>query len=295
MLGGDGERRLGATEELDGRAGEHAATVLDHDQPVADLLDLAQEVRGHEHRAVGRRRGRRSAGGSHACRRDRGRSSARRGRAARDRRGGHRRSRDAASCPSSTRRKRSPARSARPTCSSTAGIREGSRPPMAASTREVLGAGQPRVHGWSLDRARRRAEEGGGRVERAPSTAPSPDVGATSPSSIAIVVVLPAPFGPMNPATTPRGSSKLRSSTAARSPYRLVSPVDRHGRGNASCCHGSSIRRSALPVVALVWRSRHRGPGPSVRTALTQSQGQNWPRNPRRTANVRQVWTRPFW
>ena len=43
-------------------------------------------------------------------------------------------------------------------------------------------------------------------------------------SSIAIVVVLPAPFGPMNPATTPVGTSRLRLSTATRPPYRLVRP-----------------------------------------------------------------------
>src|SRR3954454_7462726 len=42
---------------------------------------------------------------------------------------------------------------------------------------------------------------------------------------MAVVVVLPAPFGPMKPATTPRGSSRVRPSTATRSPYRLVRPV----------------------------------------------------------------------
>ena len=45
-----------------------------------------------------------------------------------------------------------------------------------------------------------------------------PLVGATRPRSIAIVVVLPAPFGPINPATTPAGTSRLRLSTTARSP-----------------------------------------------------------------------------
>ena len=41
---------------------------------------------------------------------------------------------------------------------------------------------------------------------------------------MAMVVVLPAPFGPMKPATTPRGSSSVRWSTTVRCPYRFVRP-----------------------------------------------------------------------
>src|SRR5438046_8849567 len=41
-----------------------------------------------------------------------------------------------------------------------------------------------------------------------PSTVPPPLVGRTSPSSMAMVVVLPAPFGPMKPATTPRSEER---------------------------------------------------------------------------------------
>ena len=41
-----------------------------------------------------------------------------------------------------------------------------------------------------------------------------PLVGATSPSSIRMVVVLPAPLGPTNPATVPDGTVKLNSWTA---------------------------------------------------------------------------------
>ena len=40
---------------------------------------------------------------------------------------------------------------------------------------------------------------------------------------IRIVVDLPDPFGPRNPVTSPEGTSKVRSSTAVESPYRLVS------------------------------------------------------------------------
>src|SRR5579872_4631377 len=39
-----------------------------------------------------------------------------------------------------------------------------------------------------------------------------------------MVVDLPAPLGPRKPSTWPRGTSKLRSSIAVRSPYRLVRP-----------------------------------------------------------------------
>jgi hypothetical protein len=37
-----------------------------------------------------------------------------------------------------------------------------------------------------------------------------------------MVVVLPAPFGPRNPVTTPDSVTKLRPLTAAVGPYRLV-------------------------------------------------------------------------
>ena len=40
---------------------------------------------------------------------------------------------------------------------------------------------------------------------------------------IRIVVDLPDPLGPRNPVTSPEGTSKVRSSTAVASPYRLVS------------------------------------------------------------------------
>ena len=37
-----------------------------------------------------------------------------------------------------------------------------------------------------------------------------------------MVVLLPAPLGPMKPKTSPLLMVKLRSSTATKSPYRLV-------------------------------------------------------------------------
>src|SRR5580692_7989719 len=38
------------------------------------------------------------------------------------------------------------------------------------------------------------------------------------------VVVLPAPFGPRKPVTTPGSTSNVSASTAVTAPYRLVSP-----------------------------------------------------------------------
>src|SRR5258708_618665 len=42
------------------------------------------------------------------------------------------------------------------------------------------------------------------------------------PTIIRMVVVLPAPFGPRKPKTRPALTSKLRSSTAVKSPKRFV-------------------------------------------------------------------------
>ncbi len=40
-----------------------------------------------------------------------------------------------------------------------------------------------------------------------------------------MVVDLPAPLGPRNPRISPSGTLNVRSSTAIRSRYRLLSPV----------------------------------------------------------------------
>jgi len=54
-----------------------------------------------------------------------------------------------------------------------------------------------------------------------PSMVAAPEVGATRPSSIRRVVVLPAPLGPRKPVTVPGSTSKSRRSTANTSPNRL--------------------------------------------------------------------------
>ncbi len=54
------------------------------------------------------------------------------------------------------------------------------------------------------------------------STVIVPSVGAIDPVSIRIVVVLPDPFGPRNPNTSPQATSNVMPSTAANVPYLLV-------------------------------------------------------------------------
>src|SRR5471032_795637 len=54
-----------------------------------------------------------------------------------------------------------------------------------------------------------------------PRTWISPTVGSSRPSNMAMVVVLPAPLPPSRPSTAPRGTVKVRSSTATTVPYTL--------------------------------------------------------------------------
>ena len=61
----------------------------------------------------------------------------------------------------------------------------------------------------------------GSRVTSTPRTEIDPSSGWRSPSSISTVVVLPAPFGPSRPNTSPAATSKLTPSTALMSPYVL--------------------------------------------------------------------------
>src|SRR2546425_13270481 len=56
-----------------------------------------------------------------------------------------------------------------------------------------------------------------------PSSQPSPDDGLRSPSSSFTAVVLPAPLGPRNPNTSPRGTVIDRPARATVRPNLLVS------------------------------------------------------------------------
>src|SRR4051794_39660123 len=55
--------------------------------------------------------------------------------------------------------------------------------------------------------------------------AEAPASGVESPTSIRIVVVLPAPLGPRKPVTVPGSQRNDTSLTTLRPPRRLVSPV----------------------------------------------------------------------
>ena len=67
---------------------------------------------------------------------------------------------------------------------------------------------------------------GRSRAAGLPGIVASPSVGSASPSTTRIVVVLPAPLGPRNPVTRPRGTANDNPSTAVTSPNRFVRPRD---------------------------------------------------------------------
>ena len=58
----------------------------------------------------------------------------------------------------------------------------------------------------------------GSAVTEKPATRPSPEVGLRSVARNRMVVLLPAPLGPMKPKVSPLPIVKLRSSTAMKSP-----------------------------------------------------------------------------
>ena len=58
-----------------------------------------------------------------------------------------------------------------------------------------------------------------------PNSSISPSAGSISPAIIFIMVVLPAPFGPIRPYMCPFSTSSEKLSTTRLSPYTLVSPL----------------------------------------------------------------------
>ena len=58
----------------------------------------------------------------------------------------------------------------------------------------------------------------GFRVQSTPEMEALPAVGSVRPSSISVVVVLPAPLGPSRPNTSPCRTVRFRSSTAVSAP-----------------------------------------------------------------------------
>ena len=103
------------------------------------------------------------------------------------------------------------------------------------------------------------------RPRRIPSMVTDPLVGAISPASIRIVVVLPAPLGPSSATISPCATSRLTSSTAMRAPKRRLRPraaitgsPRRTHTTRASPAAGPSRRRTARWAPAC----RRRGTAP---------------------------------
>jgi len=82
---------------------------------------------------------------------------------------------------------------------------------------QVLRAGEIDVE-VPIERLTRR----GSLVTSYPATDALPDVGFRSVVSMRIVVVLPAPFGPSRPKTSPLPTEKLMDWTAPRVPKNFV-------------------------------------------------------------------------
>jgi hypothetical protein len=55
-----------------------------------------------------------------------------------------------------------------------------------------------------------------------PATVADPEVGSSTPMSIRMAVVFPAPFAPRNPNTSPGSTWKVIASTAVKVPKRRV-------------------------------------------------------------------------
>ena len=128
-----------------------------------------------------------------------------------------------------------------------------------------------------LRSAHRPGEVVGAPADRRAEHVADPPVGRTRPRSIAMIVVLPAPLGPIRPATVPDGTANDTWSTAVAAAVPLGQPVDHDGvvgvdrwvdqRGERrSSCHGTSVNDG---------RGRVRRPGARTR--------------------LRQVLRRPFW
>ena len=58
----------------------------------------------------------------------------------------------------------------------------------------------------------------GSEVTSLPSSSTRPESGEVSPTTIEKVVVLPAPFGPSSPTTSPEAMSRLTPRTTVRPP-----------------------------------------------------------------------------
>ena len=212
------ERLPGAGQRL-GRAEVDEAAVVDHDQPVADLLQLAQQVRGHEDRpsALGDFTDQ-AADVLHAdwiesvgrfVEDDQLGVSEQRGGDAETLLHAHRVGIDAVAA----------AAGEVDEVDEIGDVLPSECLPSTARERRLS---IPDAAGWKAGRLDQGADavEVAGRLAERDRRArwPEPLVGWTRPSSIAINVVLPAPFGPISPATAPVGMANESPSTAVRLP-----------------------------------------------------------------------------
>ena len=261
-------RELGRRPALDDLAADE-----DRD-PVADQLDLAEQVRAQQHRRSRARAPRRAARGRPAGRPGRGRSWARRAAAGAARRPAPGRSRAAAASPSTSPPTRVAAAVARPTSSSSS--RRSAAPPAraaraagagAAARRRVDPGREAKQLGEVADRRPRR------RLPAAwPATRASPAVGRTRPQAIFASVDLPAPLGPSRPTISPSATSSETPRSASVGAVALA----------------QAAATNALPTPPSLVERRQRigsgGPGPTsigspssgviamkVRTAIHQS------------------------
>src|SRR5215469_11037258 len=94
-----------------------------------------------------------------------------------------------------------------------------------------------------------------------PATVAAPEVGATNVPSVRTVVVLPAPFGPRKPNTSPYPISNDTSSNATRSPKRLLSPRTEIAGALLSAFKASSLAGKSgswWPATSWQWPGRLR-------------------------------------
>ena len=139
-------------------------------------------------------------------------------------------------------------------------------PEAAASTRRWF---RPVRSGWKLWTSSTAPTAVAGRSMLAygrPRTVAEPAVGRTRPSTIRIVVLLPAPFGPRKPVTRPGRTSKLRSSTAVHPPeaFRQAPGGDRRrsdrpgGARRRRACRGVHRRGPPFGILPVENHARER-------------------------------------
>src|SRR5271166_4865906 len=96
-----------------------------------------------------------------------------------------------------------------------------------------------------------------------------PALARVRPSSVRIIVVLPAPFGPRKPNALPRGTRRSTPSSAMRAPKRLVRPrvsiasPSSVGWGGV----GSSAASGKQGLLGIDARARHTRRGSALRLA----------------------------